>query len=126
MTDYAFYVALLRFVVRKTEQGDARIAAMMNALGTAATAIESTGAFVVTPDRLELTARAFAGVAGLLQRRILPEVVAHGNQAAEAQIRWAVDAAMEAVNLLLQRAALPGDSGPVRVELPVPPAASLN
>lgn len=103
--DCAFYAAMLRFVARKTERGDPRIAAMMDALTDAACEIEATGHFHVPADRLELTARAFAGVAAFLQKQILPEAVSEGNTTGEHQIRWAVDTAMASVNTLLTSAA---------------------
>lgn len=103
--DCVFYAALLRFVARKTERSDPRIAAMMDALTDAACEIEAAGHFCVAADRLELTARAFAGVAAFLQKQILPEAVSEGNTTGEQQIRWAVDTAMAAVNDLLTNAA---------------------
>jgi hypothetical protein len=120
MSQFSFYAAILRFVAAKTERVDERVAGMMDELTAAAGQIEAGGRFQVAGDRLELTARAFAGVAGLLQKSILPEAVAHGNAAGETQIRWAVDAAMEAVSLLLSRAALQKGE-PVEVVLPEPP-----
>lgn len=123
MSDYGFYVAILRFVARKSDRSDARIAAMMDSLDQAAGEIESSGGFDVAADQLELTARAFAGVAGFLQKQILPETVAEGNKAGEAQIRWAIDNAMEAVNSLLGRAALVEQRSNMRITLPAPPTA---
>lgn len=105
MSDYTFYVAALRFVASKTHYVDGRVADMMQALGATADSIEKAGSFTVPADKLELTARAFAGVAAFLQKQILPEAVAEGNKAGETQIRWAIDSAMEAVNLLLSHAA---------------------
>lgn len=143
MPTYQFISSMLRFVAAKTETAapaaktktaapaaaDPRTAAMMAALRRAADDIEAGGGFEVAGDRLELTARALAGFAGFLQKSILPEAVAHGNTGGEAQVRWAVDAAMEAVNTLLSRAALRagGETGEaagetVRITLPPPPA----
>lgn len=123
MSDYGFYVAILRFVARKSDRSDARIAAMMDNLERAAAEIEAQGGFDVVADHLELTARAFAGVAGFLQKQILPEAVAEGNKTGEAQIRWAIDNSMEAVNSLLGRAALTEQRSDMRITLPAPPAA---
>lgn len=122
MSDYHFYAGILRFVAGKTERNDPRITAMMALLEKAAGEIETQGSFDVAAESLELTARAFAGVAGFLQKQILPEVVAAQNQAGEAQIRWAIDNAMEAVNTLLSRAALADQRSDMRVTLPPPPA----
>lgn len=115
----AHFAAILRFVARKSERNDPRIADMMDALTAAAAAIEATGAFSVPSDKLELTARAFAGVAAFLQKQILPEAVSEGNTTGEQQIRWAVDTAMAAVNTLLQRAA-GGDRQAVEIRLERP------
>ena len=122
MTSYAFYSAMLRFVAAKTEAAaqDARTAEMMAVLRRIADKVEQEPDFEVAGDSLELTARAFAGFAAFLQKSILPEAVAHGNQAGEAQIRWSVDCAMDSVNTLLSRAALQ-EGRAVRITLPPPP-----
>lgn len=122
MSDYSFYAAILRFVARKTDRSDPRIAGMMESLERAAAQIETDGAFDVDAASLETTARAFAGVAGLLQKQILPETIAAGNKAGETQIRWAIDNAMEAVNALLGRAAVTGGKSDMRITLPPPPS----
>jgi len=105
MSDYQFFAQILRFVSRKTERADARIAQMMDALDQAASEVESFGRITVKADALESTARAFAGVAAFLQKQILPEAVAEGNALGEKQIRWAIDNSMAAVNRLLTLAA---------------------
>ncbi|MBI3446365.1 MAG: hypothetical protein HY055_13665 [Magnetospirillum sp.] len=125
MNDYTFFSAILRFVAGKTENSDQatadpRTRAMMSTLRAIADAAETSDGFEVAGDALELTARALAGFAGFLQKSILPEAVAHGNQTGERQIRWSVDTAMDAVNTLLARAALQ-EGQPVRVTLPPPP-----
>ena len=97
MSDISFFAAMLRFVATKTEAsgpGDPRTQAMMAELRLAAAAVEAGSPVTVTADRLELAGRAFAGFAGFLQKQILPEAVALGHGQAEAQLRWAVDAAM--------------------------------
>lgn len=119
-TEFTLFAAMLRYVAGKTERGDPRIEAMMDLLGMAATGIETSGAFLVPADRLELGARAFAGVAAFLQKQILPEAVSEGNAAGERQIRWAVDSAMAVVNTLLSRAAA-GDGQAVEIHLDAPP-----
>jgi hypothetical protein len=123
MSSYAFFSAMLRFVATKTEAAapqDRRTADMMAVLRRMADDVESGAEFEVPGDALELSARALAGFAALLQKSILPEAVAHGNQAGETQIRWSVDAAMDAVNTLLARAALQ-EGKAVRLTLPPPP-----
>lgn len=121
MSDYRFYAAILRFVAQKTDRNDPQVAAMMSILEQAAGEINSLGAFKVEADRLEPTARAFAGVAAFLQKQILPEVVAAENKPGETQVRWAIDNAMEAVNALLGHAALAEKRSDMRITLPAPP-----
>ena len=105
MSDYSFYAGMLRFVAHKTEPADQRVQAMMAALIRHADAIETADRFNVAGDQLEITARAFAGVAAFLQKQILPEVVAAQNAPGERQVRWAIDTSMTVVNALLARAA---------------------
>lgn len=119
MSDHDFYAAILRFVARRSDRSDPNVAAMMDELLAAADEVSARGRVTVAADRLELAARAFAGIAGLLQKDILPETIAHGNEAGERQVRWAVDASMEAVNLLLGKASLEDRS---TVEIVLPPA----
>jgi hypothetical protein len=120
LSDHSFYAAMLRFIAAKTDVADERMAAMMAALTAAAGEIETGSGFTIAADRLEIAARAFAGVAAFLQKQILPEVVADTNQAGERQVRWAIDTAMDAVNALLARAAL-REGEAVSLELPPPP-----
>ena len=121
MSDYRFYTAILRFVAQKSDRNDPQVAAMMTILEQAAVEIESLGSFNVIADRLEMTARAFAGVAAFLQKQILPEVIAAENKTGETQVRWAIDNAMEAVNALLGHAALAEQRSDMRITLPAPP-----
>ena len=114
---YAFYTRILRFVAARSDCSDPRIAAMMALLCQAADAIDVDGAFVAS--ELDLTARAFAGVAAMLQKQILPETVANGHAEAERQIRWAVDTSLETVNALLYKSSTGG--GSVTVTLPAVP-----
>jgi len=100
---------MLRFVAGKLEQSqaaDPRAATLAGILREAAGHAEAATPMIVAADRMELTARAFAGFAAVLQKQLLPEAVAHGNRAGEAQIRQGVESAMAAVSLLLSRAAL--------------------
>lgn len=129
MNSYSFFSSMLRFVAGKLEAdggaaADARTAAMTGFLrrlaDRAETSSEGTPTLEVPADGLEVAARALAGFAALLQKSVLPEAVAHGNKAGEIQIRWAVDAAMESVNLLLSRAAA-AEGRPVSLTLPPSP-----
>lgn len=117
MTDHLFYASILRFVAQRADRTDGQVAAMMDELSAAADEVAEHGKVTVAGDRLALAARAFAGIAGFLQTRILPETIAHGNAAGERQVRWAVDSSMEAMNLLLSVAAT-GAADPVDVRFP--------
>lgn len=122
MSDYAFYASTLRFVARKTERVDERVAAMMDALIAAADSVEASGSIIAAPERMELTARAFAGFAGFLQKQILPEVVADRNEAGERQVRWSIDTSMDVVNRLLGAVACGEGDAPITITLPALPA----
>ncbi len=118
MTDYRFYTGLLRFVAAKADPRDTATAAVMAHLAPLADEIDRAGGvFTVAPADLATTARAFAGVAGFLQKQILPEAVAHGHAEVERRLRWSVDASMEAVRILLVHAA-EGAGQAVTVRLP--------
>ncbi len=117
---YGFYAATLRFVAAKLTEGDPRTAPMVVQLRAAARSFEADGVATIASGDLEVAARAFAGVAAFLQKEILPETVAHGHADAERQVRWTVDAAMEAVNLLLRAAALDGRPPVTLAPPPVP------
>lgn len=123
MTDHAFYANILRFVAQRADRSDAQVAAMMDELSAAADEVAAHGSVKVAADRLDIAARAFAGIAGFLQTRILPETIAHGNSTGERQVRWAVDSSMAAMNQLLGHAAM-GAADSVEVKFPPPPDAS--
>lgn len=118
---HTFYTGLLRFIANRTDTAaDPRASTMMAVLLEAAVAIERDGAVTIAAARLEDAARAFAGVAGVLQQQVLPAAIGDGNATGERQIRWAVDASMELVRQLLAAAAdLPRKDA--RVTLPAPP-----
>lgn len=123
--EHALYVAHLRFVARTTARVAPEVEAMMAALDDIAGQVEEKGgAYTVPAGRLRVSARALAGVAGFLQQHILPEAVAAGNVAAEAQVRWVIDTSMEAVAALTVHAEQTGDGEPFRVILPPPPGTS--
>jgi len=54
----------------------------------------------------------------MLQQHILPEAVAAGDAAAEARVRWMIDASMEAVAALSAQAQLAAADDAVRLALP--------
>ncbi|EKV27375.1 hypothetical protein C882_1877 [Caenispirillum salinarum AK4] len=127
MADYGFYIAQLRFVARTTDRVTPQVAEMMDELARIADAIAAEGyAFTVPAGRLRIAGRALAGVAGLMQKQILPEAVAAGNAAGEAQVRWTIDTSMEAVANITVHAELTGDGEDYRVILPPPPGAKAN
>jgi len=95
---------------------------MMQELERIADEIENTDAFQVDGNKLEIVARALAGLAGLLQQKILPEVVASGDQHNETRVRWVIDTSMALMSDLTVRADA-GDHDPSEfIALPEPPA----
>ncbi len=122
MTDYGFFVAHLRFVAARTDASTPEVAAMAAELGRVADAIEKGSDFSVANDRLRIAARGFAGLAGFLQERILPEVVAAGNAAGERQVRWVIDTSMRLMATLTTHAEIGTCAEPLVLKLPPPPA----
>lgn len=120
MAQYDFYAAILRFVASTATRTDPRVVAMMENLECAATEIETSDGFAVIEDQREICARALAGVAAFLQERILPETIADQNAEAEAQVRWAVDASLDALNQIL-RAQAQGVADTIAIVLLPPP-----
>lgn len=124
MTEYAFYTAQLRFVANKTPRDDAEVAAMMSSLQNIAEQIDAGAKkFHVAAKDLRIAARALAGVAGFLQQHILPEAVAAGNTAGEAQLRWSIDNSMAMMAQLTTHAELTKDKEDLDVTLPSPPGS---
>jgi hypothetical protein len=100
------FAAILGFVaVRMPVAPDTPAAEYRKVLRALQAEIVATGRGRVAPAERERTARALAGIAGFLQREILPETIAHANPAAECQIRAAIDTAMGAVTTLMTAAA---------------------
>lgn len=120
MAQYDFYAAILRFVASTATRTDPRVVAMMENLESAAQEIEQSESFCVIETHREISARALAGVAAFLQERILPETIADKNLEAETQVRWAVDASLDALNQIL-RAQAQGHCEPVSIVLMPPP-----
>ncbi len=121
MDNYRFFVAHLRFVASKTDASTPEILTMVQELKQFADQIEGTGKIQVASDRLRIAARGLAGLAGFLQDRILPEVVAAANAAGERQVRWVIDTSMSLMATLMTRAETEVSSDPVTLELPPPP-----
>ena len=121
--DYGFYAACLRFMAHRTEAVTPEIVAMMQDVAAIARGVAETGEIVAAKDRLRASARALAGVAGVLQRHILPEVVAVGDPDSERRVRWMIDASMEAMTALISRAETGTAGKTCRLSLPLPPEA---
>jgi len=122
MPNYDFFVAHLRFVAAKTEVESPEIAEMIAELGRIANAIEAGVEITVESDRLRFAARGLAGLAGFLQDRILPEVVAAKNASGERQVRWVIDTSMRFMSKLTAHAEINGAEEPLVLVLPTPPA----
>lgn len=122
MARYDFYIGFLRFVAARTECETPEISAMMAELSRMADELAETDCFTVKQDKMALAGRALAGVAGLLQQSILPEVVAAGNKTGEAQVRWVIDTSMEQMSLLTARAEISKAGDVYQATLPEPPA----
>lgn len=126
MSDYAFYAAQLRFFARTTERISPEVSDMMDELTAIADQVYQAGAFTISPNRLRIAARALAGVAGLLQTHVLPEVIAAGNARGEAQVRWTIDRSMEAMTALLSHADGSNTPKEQTITFPAPPSVSLS
>ena len=120
MSQYDFYVGLLRFISSEADRREPRVDAMMQCLDHIATCAEAGDTFTVTVDKRELASRALAGVAALLQKQVLPEVIAYHNTKGEIEIRWAVDASLASMGEILKAQAAQLD-GPLTITLPPPP-----
>ncbi len=120
MSEYRFFAACLRFVARRTDAATPELAALMADLEAMAAGIEAEGLLVVAEDRLKGSARALAGVAGMLQQQILPEAVAGGDAGAERRVRWMIDAAMTGMAGITAHAESAAAGG-YRKALPPPP-----
>ena len=128
MSNYDFFAGFLKYVGDTTQRETAEISEMMDELLRASDELKQTGQITVPADRLHIAARAMAGMAGFLQKQILPEVLAAENEKGQVQVRWVIDAAMAAMGHLLGHAELIKNkttSSDVRdyvVPLPAPPS----
>jgi len=127
MSDYDFLAGFLKYVGDTTQRETPEISEMMDELLRAADELKQTGQITVPEDRLHLAARAMAGVAGFLQKQILPEVVAAENEKGQIQVRWVIDTSMAAMGQLLGHAELTkndttsSEGRDFVVQLPSPP-----
>ena len=122
MNPYAFYAAQLRFAASKTERANDEISNMMDQLQAIADQVDAGPSFTVKAQGLRAAARALAGVAGFLQKQILPEVIAAGNEIGEAQVRWTIDTSMSLMATMMTHAEMTNDQDDLELILPKPPA----
>ena len=118
MSQYDFFTAQLRFAATKTERVSSEIDDMMQVLSSIADQIDDREMVVVDARNVRLGARALAGVAGFLQQRILPEVVAAKNNVGERQVRWTIETAMSLMATMMTHAEMTHDRDPIELTLP--------
>ena len=121
MSNYNFYAGYLRFVAQNTTADTPEIRDMMAELGYIANILEQEVTFTVEQNKLHITARALAGVAGFLQQNILPEIIDAKNVSGEREVRWVIDASMTVMSNLMVHAELADNSDGFLVELPKSP-----
>ena len=121
MSNYNFYAGYLRFVAQNTTADTPEIRDMMAELGYIANILEQEVTFTVEQNKLHITARALAGVAGFLQQHILPEIIDAKNFSGEREVRWVIDASMTVMSNLMVHAELANNSDGFLVELPKSP-----
>ena len=121
MSEYKFYAGYLRFVASKTTPATTEISDMMAELNRIAEILEVSDTFTVDKNKLRMTARALAGVAGILQQHILPEVTRAMNKVGEVHIRWVIDTSMDLMSNLMVHAELAGGVDDFIAILPKPP-----
>ena len=122
MSNYNFYAGSLRFVAQNTTADTPEIRDMMAELGLIANILEQEVTFTVEQNKLQITARALAGVAGFLQQHILPEIIDAKNISGEREVRWVIDASMTVMSNLMVHAELADNSDGFFVELPKSPS----
>ena len=123
MSDYNFYAGYLNFVAKSTTPDTYEIQDMMEELSCIAKLLENDSTFPVAQNKLKITARALAGMAGFLQQHILPEITEAKNISGELQIRWVIDTSMNIMSNLLVHAELANNHEEFIVVLPEPPVA---
>ncbi|MBL4616033.1 MAG: hypothetical protein JKY27_14340 [Magnetovibrio sp.] len=121
MNDYEFFTAQLRFAASKTDRTTDDIDQMMQQLASIAQQIDRDNSFHVEAKDMRIGARALAGVAGFLQQRILPEVVAAKNNVGEQQVRWTINTAMSLMATMTSHAEMTNDLDGLKLVLPAPP-----
>ena len=124
MSNYNFYAGYLRFVAENTTPDTPEIQDMMDELNYIARILENDIKFTVERNKLRMTARALAGVAGLLQQHILPETTKAENISGELEIRWVIDTSMSIMSNLLVHAERVNKHEEFIVVLPKPPVVN--
>jgi hypothetical protein len=121
MSIYNFYAGYLRFVSENTPPDTPEIQDMMAELNYIAKILDNNSTFTVEENKLRITSRALAGVAGFLQQHILPEIIEAENTSGELQIRWVIDASMNIMSNLMVHAELANNCDEFVAVLPEPP-----
>jgi hypothetical protein len=121
MSIYNFYAGYLRFVAENTTPDSPEIQDMMAELNYIAKILENNTMFTVEKNKLLMTSRALAGVAGFLQQQILPEIIEAGNTSGEIQIRWVINTSMNIMSNLMVHAELKNNCDGFVAVLPEPP-----
>ena len=124
MSIYNFYAGYLRFVAENTTPDTSDIQDMMAELNYISKILENNSTFTVEQNKLLITSRALAGVAGFLQQHILPEIIEAENTSGELQIRWVIDASMNIMSNLMVHAELANNCDEFVAVLPEPPVIS--
>ncbi|WP_419901269.1 hypothetical protein [Kiloniella sp.] len=121
MSNYSFYIGHLRFIANRTERISDEVGLMMDILNSIADQIENQDKFTLKATELRAGGRALAGLAGFLQKQILPEVVSAQNEVGEKQVRWVIDTSMALTSKILMHAEITKDEEELTLELPDAP-----
>ncbi|MEH6630424.1 MAG: hypothetical protein V7776_06350 [Halopseudomonas aestusnigri] len=121
MSKYSFYIGHLRFIANRTERINDDVGLMMDILNSIASQIEDRDKFTLKANELRAGGRALAGLAGFLQKQILPEVVSAQNDVGEKQVRWVIDTSMALTSKILMHAEITNDKDELTLALPEEP-----
>ncbi|MFD2203999.1 hypothetical protein [Kiloniella antarctica] len=121
MSKYSFYIGHLRFIANRTERINDDVGLMMDILNSIASQIETQDKFTLEAHELRAGGRALAGLAGFLQKQILPEVVAAQNESGEKEVRWVIDTSMAFTSKVLMHAEISKDQEALTLGLPDSP-----
>ncbi len=121
MSKYAFFIGHLRFIANRTERINDEVSVMMDILKSVADQIEKSDNFTLKANELRAGGRALAGLAGFLQKQILPEVVSAQNEVGEKEVRWVIDISMALTSKILMHAEITKDLEGLTLKLPEAP-----